>query len=203
MSNSLFTSVTELLMSVTPRAEHYATLITERYGSAAALLEASADSIANTLQGDTRVALFIRLCCVLSVRRITDGFKIGAKHTEDEICEYFRALLAVASVETVYLMSLDPSSRVIACDFVGEGTVNYSSVFPRKLLELALKRGASGVVIAHNHPGGIASASPEDGFAMNMLFELFASSGINVLMGCIVANGECKTVYPHGGSFTL
>ena len=64
--------------------------------------------------------------------------------------------------ETVFLLCLDAKSKVICCRKVGEGSVNSAGVPVRRIVEIALDANASSVVLAHNHPGGLAVPSVED-----------------------------------------
>ena len=71
---------------------------------------------------------------------------------------YFHAL----QNETVYLLCLDAKCKVLACKKVGEGSVNSASISIRKIVETALGANAVSVVLAHNHPSGLAVPSVED-----------------------------------------
>lgn len=71
---------------------------------------------------------------------------------------YFRAV----QNETVYLLCLDAKCKVLCCKKVGEGSVNSASISIRKIVETALSANAVSVVLAHNHPSGLAIPSPED-----------------------------------------
>lgn len=64
--------------------------------------------------------------------------------------------------EMVYLLCLDAKCKVISCEKVGEGSVNSAGISVRRIVEMALREGASTVVLAHNHPSGVAIPSPED-----------------------------------------
>ncbi len=64
--------------------------------------------------------------------------------------------------EMVYLLCLDAKGKAIACRLVGEGGINSAGVPIRKIVEIALSVKATSVVLAHNHPSGIALPSHED-----------------------------------------
>ena len=64
--------------------------------------------------------------------------------------------------ETVYLLCLDAKSKLLCCRKVGEGSVNSANIPVRRIVEIALDANASSVVLAHNHPGGLAVPSVED-----------------------------------------
>jgi DNA repair protein RadC len=64
--------------------------------------------------------------------------------------------------ETVFLLCLDARCKVLSCREVGEGSINSANVSIRRIVEMALASKASSVVLAHNHPSGIALPSAED-----------------------------------------
>ena len=64
--------------------------------------------------------------------------------------------------ETVMLLCLDAKRVPICCRVVSEGSVNTAEVSVRKVVEAALSVNATSVMLAHNHPSGIAVPSMED-----------------------------------------
>ena len=64
--------------------------------------------------------------------------------------------------EVVLLLCLDAKCKVLACYKVGEGSVNSAAVPIRRIVEMAMDANATTVVLAHNHPSGLALPSKED-----------------------------------------
>ena len=64
--------------------------------------------------------------------------------------------------ETVMLLCLDAKRSPLACRIISEGSVNTAEVSVRKVVEAALAVNATTVMLAHNHPSGIALPSMED-----------------------------------------
>ena len=64
--------------------------------------------------------------------------------------------------ETVFLLCLDAKGKVLSCKMIGEGSVNSAGVPIRRVVEAALYNDASAVILAHNHPSGLALPSTED-----------------------------------------
>ncbi len=182
-----------LLPAFKKNAEKYAVALASKYGTLEHIAIADEEDIAELLS-DPRAASFIRVAISLTVRRVTDSFKLGKKHTESEIKNYLKALYLNVSVETVYLLCFDSQDRVISCDYMGDGTVNYSSVFPRKLIECAMKRNAASVTVAHNHPSGNSVPSPDDKATSSTLFDLFNSSRIKLKHNYVVAGGAVSEI---------
>ena len=57
---------------------------------------------------------------------------------------------------------MNSQNEIIAEEVIQEGTVNQTVVYPRKVLELALKHKASGLILVHNHPSGSLTPSSAD-----------------------------------------
>lgn len=168
--------------------------IVSRYGSIDLAASAPVSELV-TLSGMTEsAAILLHITMALTSRRITDAFPIGRAVTVSELEHFLIGLFLGLSVETVYIISFDKKGRVIACDFMGEGTVSSSDVYPRRLLECAVKRGASSVIIAHNHPRSAPFASDDDVVATNRLFSVFKSAGIRLTDHYVVAERELTTV---------
>lgn len=184
----------ELLSRAFADGEEKARLILDKFGGICGVLEADTESASDALSGDLHAAVYIKLCSAVVSRRGCDAFKLGRRHTEDEICEYLKYLFFGLSDETVYLLSIDKDGRVIAADKMGDGTVNASNILPRKVVDLARKRKAASVIVAHNHPGGYAKPSDDDISATSLLNSLLVSSGLALVAHYVVAGNECERV---------
>ena len=141
-----------------------------------------------------KTAVFLKLFHALAVRRLSDKFSFGYTHTDEEISEYLTAAIGTEPRECTYLLLFDEKRRAICCEFVSEGTVNSSSLPPRKLLEIAKRVGARGAVLCHNHPGGITVPSDCDLKATLQVDALFRSVGITLFSHYIVSGREYRKI---------
>ena len=66
------------------------------------------------------------------------------------------------SVEKVWVLCLDYKNKLIRCEVISSGTATGSLVHPREVFRPAIRNGATGVVLAHNHPSGDPSPSASD-----------------------------------------
>ena len=82
--------------------------------------------------------------------------------------------------ETVYLLCLDAKIKMLSCKEVGEGSVNSAAVPIRRIVEMALGANATSVVLAHNHPSGLAIPSNEDILTTRRL--AVALSSVDILL---------------------
>lgn len=100
-------------------------------------------------------------------------------------------------VETVYLMLLDNKNDLIDCVKIHEGSVNSSAITTRVLVETALFKHASSVILAHNHPRGIALPSSDDLHTTRTVKNAFDAVGVNMLAHIIVAGGSFCDILEH------
>lgn len=64
--------------------------------------------------------------------------------------------------ETFTVIFLDNRHRIIAYEQMFRGTIDGASVYPREVVKEALKHNAAAVILAHNHPSGVAEPSAAD-----------------------------------------
>ncbi|MDO5299681.1 MAG: DNA repair protein RadC [Clostridia bacterium] len=80
----------------------------------------------------------------------------------DSARRYCGALFVGAHDERVYAICLDKSGRVIHPALLHKGTLDEVTIYPRVVLETALRYHAHSVLLAHNHPGGVCEPSQAD-----------------------------------------
>ncbi len=100
--------------------------------------------------------------------------------------------------ETVFLLCLDAKCKVLACKELGEGSVNSASVPIRRIVETALMSKAVSVVLAHNHPSGLALPSHEDVLSTQRTAAALAAVEITLVDHIIVADGDFVTLGQSG-----
>jgi DNA repair protein RadC len=168
--------------------------ISDRYNDIYSLAIADVDELSRLEHVGHRGARLLRLVMSLRSRAGADSFKFGRKHTDEEIVALFKSLFFSLSNETVYLLLLDDKGRVKSCEFVCEGTVNASSILPRKLLELMIKKNCRDAILAHNHPYGYARPSAEDVDTTARIAALLNSADRRLLKHYVIAGDEYCTV---------
>jgi DNA repair protein RadC len=78
------------------------------------------------------------------------------------LIDYCRTAMGGLADEQFRVIFLNSQNEIIAAEIVQEGTVNQTVVYPRKVLELALKHKATGLILVHNHPSGNLTPSAAD-----------------------------------------
>jgi DNA repair protein RadC len=107
-------------------------------------------------------------------------------HRKD-VEEYLRFAFGARGEEYVAAVYLDNGNNVISTEIVCEGTVNQCAVYPRNIVEQAVRFKASRIILAHNHPGGGATASEADWNITLRLAEICRLLEIDLLDHVIVA----------------
>lgn len=113
----------------------------------------------------------------------------------EEMAEYLMPRFIGRTRETVFLLCMDNKGKVIACVKVGEGSVNSTSVSIRHIVEIAVKFNASSVVLAHNHPGGVALPSREDIETTRNLLDLCRSINIPLIDHIVFSDNDYVSLY--------
>ena len=83
-------------------------------------------------------------------------------HTIEQCGKYLVPYFYGRENETVFLLCLDAKCKVLGCKMIGEGSVNSANIPIRRVVEIALNANATTVILAHNHPSGLALPSADD-----------------------------------------
>lgn len=100
-------------------------------------------------------------------------------------------LFEAKPVEGLYAIALNSSGDFLGLVKIAEGTVDRAAVYPRELLGfLLLETNATGVLLAHSHPGGKAEPSVEDLALTTRLKDIFQPLGVRLMDHFIYACGR-------------
>ena len=103
---------------------------------------------------------------------------------------YFVPRFMYEQDEVVDLLCLDGQKRVIKCAEMGRGVVNCVETSIRRIVETALKYKSSSVILAHNHPDGLALPSSEDDMVTKQVSTALALVGVSLEDHIIVAGDD-------------
>ena len=173
--------------------------LVEEFGSFAKVLEASPQELKQVKGvGDGVAAYFALLQEALRYYQV-NRVDAGRPMSTVEACgRYLVPLFLNRRNETVFLLCLDGKCKMLCCRMVGEGSVNSTAVSVRRIVEMALEAGATSVVLAHNHPSGIAVPSDED-VATTMRVAM-ALSAVEIVRGdhIVVADDDYVSLRQSG-----
>ena len=123
-----------------------------------------------------------------------DEFLKNPQSTQD----YLSARLRDLPYEVFACLFLDNQHRVIEFEILFQGTINGSSVHPREVVRKSLKHNAAALILAHNHPSGIAEPSAADRHITQQLIQALALIDVRVLDHIVVGDGECAAFSERG-----
>jgi DNA repair protein RadC len=148
--------------------------------------------------GDAKFAL-LQASLELTRRHYAEEMQAGPPLANPRATrDYLRSQLRDRDHEVFCCLFLDNRHRVIAFDEVFRGTIDGASVHPRDVVKLALARNAAAVILAHNHPSGIAEPSQADEMITGRLRDALALVDIRVLDHIVVGDGACVSFAERG-----
>ena len=103
--------------------------------------------------------------------------------------DYLQLHLGGLQHEVFAVLFLDNQHRLISLDTLFTGTVSQTSVYPREVVKRALARNAAAVILAHNHPSGVAEPSRADEHLTQALKSALALVDVRVLDHLVVGCG--------------
>lgn len=118
--------------------------------------------------------------------------------TPQAIMEFARLRLGSCPHEELWIATVDTGNRLISWERVYRGTVNASPLYPRDIVEVALRRKATGFFLVHNHPGGTARASRLDADVTRNLERIAKSLDIRFMDHIIVTESICCSLRQDG-----
>lgn len=171
----------------------------DRFGSLSQVLDTRPEDLMQVEGIGENAALFISL--FPSVARYYDtnqAQRMTILKDVDECGQYLLGYFKNRTNETVFLLCLDAKRKVLCCQMVGEGSVNSAGVPIRRIVEMALAANATTVVLAHNHPSGLALPSREDVMTTRRLAA--ALDGVDVILAdhLVIADGEFVSMVQSG-----
>lgn len=154
-----------LLTFALPRVntKPHAKELIKRFGGLWGVFGASEAELQEVRGVGPRAALLVRLVRELATACLRDGLRgRSVIKSADAVAEYSRMALAVRPDETCLVLLVDARNQVISHEVVAEGAPDHARVTPRRIVESALSRKASGFILVHNHPSGRSEPSAED-----------------------------------------
>jgi DNA repair protein RadC len=112
--------------------------------------------------------------------------------------EFLQMRLRDLAHEVFCCVYLDNRNRVTGFEELFRGTLDGASVHPREVVKHALARNAAAVILAHNHPSGVAEPSQADEIITRRLKDALGLVDIRVLAHIVVGDGSCESFAERG-----
>lgn len=166
-----------------------------RFGSIRGALDARPDELAQTPGFGPGLMAFWRLIRELLARRAASPLlQRQVLATPGAVAALARERLAGCPHEESWLALVDAQNRLTSWERLRRGGVGSVLIQPRDVLEAALVRKASGIILVHNHPGGNPEPSRPDLELTAELQRMAPRLGLRFLDHVIVTDGDCYSI---------
>ena len=190
------------LHGIVPRKDMHALAnrLIDEFGTFAQVVDAPLESLMAVEGVGPTIAQKIKLlqvylrCYLHSVNKIANVL-----YTTEDFGDYLKPYFLGERNEVVYLLCMNGLQKVLGCDFLGEGGVSAVSFTLRNLLTVVNKYNATKVVLAHNHPCGVALPSDEDIMITKRVKQILHDSEVQLLDHLILHDDDFVSLRDSGG----
>ena len=188
--------VVELILTLAiPRSDvkQPAKALIARFGNLRSILDAPIEElrVVPGIGNVTPIALqIIKAAATLYLQQGSEGRDSLAD--SDRLASFWRMRIGALSNEVFEVGYLDSGYRLMrdGVETLEEGTVDRAAVYPRRVIEAALRRGAFALVLAHNHPNGVVSPTDHDKALTRAIVLAAETVSVRVLDHLIVSAHE-------------
>ena len=190
-----------LLYTVIPRCNtnEVAHALLKRFQTLDGVFEASIADLMQINGIGHNSAVHIKLMSAL-IRRAEVERRAPVKQflSEQHVIDYICPLFLQLRVERIYMLCFDDAGHLLCCEMIAEGCVNAVAVNSQLMLRIALRENAAWVVLAHNHPHGLAYPTMEDRVTTQKYNTMFDCVGIPLVEHFVIANGKAFPMLKKG-----
>ncbi len=170
-----------------------------RFGSLRALLQADAESITAERGIGVARAAVLRSLPEIARRYFSEALPVGeAIRSPSDTESFLQARMRHLGHELFCCLYLDNRHRVLRFDEMFRGTIDGTSVYPREVVKEALRINAAAVILAHNHPSGVAEPSQADERITRRLKAALELVDIRLLDHLIIGDGRATSLAARG-----
>ena len=126
------------------------------------------------------------------------GLKRASLNSPSMVRDYLKLTLTGKEHEVFVCVFIDAQNRVIAVEELFRGTLTQTSVYPREVVKAALQHNCAAVILAHNHPSGVAEPSHADQCLTTSLKQALAVVDVKVLDHFIIAGDSALSFAERG-----
>ncbi len=188
-----------LLHSGVGCARQQAERLLSRFGSLRALLHADVESITAERGIGVARAAVLRSLPEIARRYFSEALPVGeAIRSPSDTETFLQAKMRHLGHELFCCLYLDNRHRVLRFDEMFRGTIDGTSVYPREVVKEALRINAAAVILAHNHPSGVAEPSQADERITRRLKAALELVDIRLLDHLIIGDGRATSLAARG-----
>jgi DNA repair protein RadC len=133
------------------------------FGTLKGVIDAEMSSLEKINGISTHTAILIKLVKEMGTLYLKEKAREKPQITcTSELLNYCKTYMGGLKDEQFCVIYLDAQNKITEIEAIEEGIVNQAVVYPRKVLENALKQKASAIILVHNHPSGHVKPSDAD-----------------------------------------
>jgi len=197
-------NLVELLAAITggPQQIEIAYALLGKFGDVAGLGRASVHELKQVPGlGPARVAR-LKAALELGQRLSPSGEDRPQVRSPADAVQLLMPKMRLLEQEELWVVNLDVRNRVLGVEQIYRGNVNETKVRPCEVFRSAIRAGtAAAIIVAHNHPSGDSSPSPEDVAVNRVLVQSGELLGIEVLDHIVLGNGRFASMRERGLGF--
>ncbi len=186
-----------LLFYALPRGDTNPTAhrLLDRFGSLWEVFDASEEELMSVPGIGKNAAVLLKLIPPLTRRYLMSlEDPVITFNTLREVGRYFIPRFLFLKDEELHLLCMDDMNRMLRCDRLFTGVSNAAEISIRKIAEVSLRCGATKIVLAHNHPNGVALPSPDDIRLTEQIEKALQPLGIRLLDHIVVGGNDYVSI---------
>ena len=169
------------------------------FGSIGALLSARQDAFCERKGLGPAKFAQLQAALELTSRYIKEELRANPIFTSPQMVrDYLAVQMRGYQREVFVILLLDSRHQLLDFHELFQGTIDMASVYPREIVKLALQNNAAAVIVAHNHPSGVAEPSQSDIAITKRIKQALALVDIRLLDHFIIGRGAVTSLADSG-----
>ncbi|MES2997843.1 MAG: DNA repair protein RadC [Pseudomonadota bacterium] len=171
-----------------------------KFGSFRKTIEASLEQFSKTLGLGITKYVQIQAAKELSVRCLRENIERSSNAMENprDVQHYLRSKLRSYPYEVFSCLFLDNRHRFISFKELFHGSINEARIYPRELVRQVYQTNAAAVILAHNHPSGVAEPSEADKRITQEIKSILSTIDVRLLDHIIIGEGQMTSFASQG-----
>jgi DNA repair protein RadC len=171
------------------------------FGGVQGLHRAAFDEVCAQHGVSTAKVAQIKAALELGYRMKQEAFEQDSIHSPEDAAQLILYEMSALDQEELWVLLLDTRNHILATETVYRGSLNSSQVRVGELFKSAVRRNAASIIVAHNHPSGDPTPSPDDIAVTRAIVEAGKLLDVDVLDHLVIGNGQFVSLKQRGLGF--
>jgi DNA repair protein RadC len=130
-----------------------------------------------------------------------ESFERGSIHSPEEAAHLILHEMSALEQEELWVLLLNTRNKLISTEAIYRGSLNSSQVRIGEIFKTAIRRNAASIIVAHNHPSGDPTPSPDDIAVTRGIVEAGKLMDVDVLDHLVIGSGNFVSLKQRGLGF--